>query len=534
MRGFSRGGCAARVTVERSFPLSVRNPPLVPHTGPAASARPHRLVAVLAGVLSAALLGGLLAVAPAPSDPDAKASTISRFDAGNIITDADMFNYTTMTTSSIQSFLDSKVPGCAADATAPCLKDYRTDLRAIPAVVNRCVGDVAPRGNATAAEIIFAISRACEINPQVLLVTLQKEQALVTDTSPTAGKYKIAMGYGCPDTAPCDSEYFGFVNQVYQAAYAFNKYTKSPEQYTAYQPGVRQIKYNPKASCGTATVNIENKATAALYFYTPYVPNAAAIAGSAGQVGDECSSYGNRNFWRYFYSWFGSENTDPYFVKNADTKQIYLIVDGKRRPVESKKTMRLISRYTGIPYTLPSLNGQIVSDIGRGSVEVLVPGSVVKSSKKSTSLWFIDGLGVKRPISTSQAIELTGSASADVVSKKTIAGYRTGPGAAKLGLTVDGRYYIADNGVLRRIRDTDLVHYKKRFGFGSYDPSTLKALRTGVSMGRLIKNDGTYYLVREGRKIKVSTAKYKSLVAELGKKAQPVTDYFADRIPTRK
>ena len=41
---------------------------------------------------------------------------------------------------------------------------------------------------------------------------------------------------------------------------------------------------------------IENRATAALYYYTPFTPNAAALA-NLGGTGDACLSYGNRNFW---------------------------------------------------------------------------------------------------------------------------------------------------------------------------------------------------------------------------------------------
>ncbi len=54
-----------------------------------------------------------------------------------------------------------------------------------------------------------------------------------------------------------------------------------------------------------SNVNIVNLATAALYDYTPYQPNAAALAAGYG-TGDSCSSYGNRNFYLYFNDWFGT------------------------------------------------------------------------------------------------------------------------------------------------------------------------------------------------------------------------------------
>jgi uncharacterized protein with LGFP repeats len=57
--------------------------------------------------------------------------------------------------------------------------------------------------------------------------------------------------------------------------------------------------------CGTASVHLTNIATASLYNYTPYVPNQAALA-AGYKPGDDCSSYGNRNFWNYFTDWFGS------------------------------------------------------------------------------------------------------------------------------------------------------------------------------------------------------------------------------------
>ncbi|WP_170192092.1 cell wall-binding repeat-containing protein [Rhodoglobus vestalii] len=54
-------------------------------------------------------------------------------------------------------------------------------------------------------------------------------------------------------------------------------------------------------------MRVQNYATAALYNYTPYRPNTAAL-NNLGSYGDSCSSYGNRNFWDYYYSWFGNPN----------------------------------------------------------------------------------------------------------------------------------------------------------------------------------------------------------------------------------
>jgi hypothetical protein len=69
------------------------------------------------------------------------------------------------------------------------------------------------------------------------------------------------------------------------------------------QPGVRNILWLPRTTrADTASVNIQNYATAAFIPLIPYQPNAAALANSMG-VGDGCSSHGNRNL-VYYNNWF--------------------------------------------------------------------------------------------------------------------------------------------------------------------------------------------------------------------------------------
>jgi putative cell wall-binding protein len=172
-----------------------------------------------------------------------------------------------------------------------------------------------------ASTIIATVAAVCGISPKVLLVMLQKEQSLITDTWPSARQYAAAMGAGCPDTAGCDPSQAGFFNQVYYAAWYLKRYAGPPgtgpgtpytstfnaySKFSSYAPGaVFQIRLNPNPDCGTMPVHIRNQPTASLYTYTPYTPNAAALA-NLGDYGDGCSSYGNRNFWDYYYTWFGN------------------------------------------------------------------------------------------------------------------------------------------------------------------------------------------------------------------------------------
>ncbi len=82
--------------------------------------------------------------------------------------------------------------------------------------------------------------------------------------------------------------------------------------------------------CGSSPVYIQNQATANLYYYTPYQPNAAAIRAGYGE-GDGCSSYGNRNFYQYFTDWFGSSQGETLQVLQVSgTGETYLVSQGGR------------------------------------------------------------------------------------------------------------------------------------------------------------------------------------------------------------
>src|SRR5207253_1333233 len=65
------------------------------------------------------------------------------------------------------------------------------------------------------------------------------------------------------------------------------------------------VGYNPNSGCGGTNITMSNQATAGLYNYTPYQPNQAALNNLYG-TGDSCSAYGNRNFWRMYWDWFGN------------------------------------------------------------------------------------------------------------------------------------------------------------------------------------------------------------------------------------
>ncbi len=283
----------------------------------------RRLVLKLAAAFGLSLASLLIMyLSPAPK---VLAANASDWQAGRIMDDSVFFNPNTMSPDDIQAFLNAKVPSCdtqgsqasgrsgyptradwgrANNAPPPytCLKDY--SLNADSRGADAYCGAIS-NGNMSAATMIKVVSAACGINPQVLIVTLQKEQSLITDDWPWPTQYQKAMGYGCPDTAPCDAQYYGFFNQIWNAAHQFQRYVKLPNQFNFAVGQTSNVQYNPDGGCGSSAVNMQTQATAALYNYTPYQPNQAALNNMYG-TGDGCSAYGNRNFWRTYWDWFGN------------------------------------------------------------------------------------------------------------------------------------------------------------------------------------------------------------------------------------
>ncbi|QCQ15383.1 hypothetical protein [Microbacterium sp. RG1] len=208
-----------------------------------------------------------------------------------------------MTAAEIQSFLDQRIGTCS---NGKCLNVSTASISSRDARVSSSTGNLIcsaiQGGTMRVSELIYRVQVACGISAKVILVTLQKEQGLTTSRAPSDWNLNAAMGQACPDTAPCDPAFKGLGPQIVGGVTQLKTYSAAR---FGKQPGSNYIQYNPNAGCGGTTINIQNWATASLYTYTPYQPNAAALAAGYG-LGDGCSSYGNRNFYQYYTDWFGS------------------------------------------------------------------------------------------------------------------------------------------------------------------------------------------------------------------------------------
>ncbi len=299
------------------------------------------------------------------------ALTGAEFNAGRIMDDEIFFNGNSLTANDIQIFLNSKLSSCDTNGNLPrygtsgqtrkqwaeangkplppytCLKDYKQTVTEKVADTY-CTNPIAA-GEKTAAQIIELVAKACSVNPKVMLVLLQKEQSLLTDDWPWPVQYEKATGFSCPDTAPCDPEFAGFFNQVYYGARQYQRYAKQASIFS-YKAGRNNfVQYNPNSACGGKDIYIANQATAGLYNYTPYQPNDAALTNLYG-TGDDCSAYGNRNFWRLFTEWFGTTTTDfrwsPEFYQIWNYNETKRLDPGKLLPGE-KYIVKVFAYNTG-------------------------------------------------------------------------------------------------------------------------------------------------------------------------------------------
>lgn len=188
----------------------------------------------------------------------------------------------------------------------------------------------------TAAELIWDASRASGINPQVILVTLQKEQGLIgpVDAQRQQRALNHAMGFDCPDSTGCGNLFPGFYYQLFgNVDTDGNRYlgaTKSLMKSFTTPGGRGPLLANAPSKVGdvltiantlggfegvqsSQAVMLGNQATAALYRYTPHVFN------------------GNYNFWNFFTSWFKYPNGT--LLRSTADSTVYIISDGNLQRV---------------------------------------------------------------------------------------------------------------------------------------------------------------------------------------------------------
>ncbi len=200
--------------------------------------------------------------------------------------DGDFINVNAMSVADIQGFLVGKGSYLAV-APSSQLGDGAAGRSAAQIIYDAAKGlydaAVGCSGN------ICINSTTGTVSPKVILITLQKEQSLVTNGAPSQRDLDCAMGYeggnGCTWMFENRPQWKGFSNQVGWAAWNLRlHYERSVRQIEPYYMGkvVTVTDYD-----GARSVYLSNHTTAALMRYTPH------------------TYYGNWNFWKLGVEWFG-------------------------------------------------------------------------------------------------------------------------------------------------------------------------------------------------------------------------------------
>lgn len=306
----------------------------------------------------------------------ASASTMA-YNPNNIIRDDIFLNTNTMSATDIQNFLTSK-GSCLATVSPSRLGPGQTQ---------------------TAAQIIYTAALAANhgagINPQVILVLLQKEQSLITKScaqldAGLGSTYALdrAVGYNVPDVLDVGNCLYTFSAQMLGNTCDGDSYMSAPSS----------LRYNfdhnsvgksgnypfPKSfsvpeysdRTGNITISPVTKATSLLYRYTPY------------------AYYGNYNFFTIFQLFFGSPtcSTNLNVIHNSATGGSAVLYKNTRYPISSLESLRAWG-----------LDCPPAADVSASVYNSYAAGSLISRVFKNSSApeVYIVQNGVRRHISTS-------------------------------------------------------------------------------------------------------------------------------------
>lgn len=454
-----------------------------------------------------------------PSKASAAEQVLKGFDPNKIIEDSVFSNSKVFGGSDgIQKFLESKNSPLANTSA-----DFLSKLKE-PSSSEAKSGLDDPHPNLerlrTAAELIWDASQASGLNPQVILVTLNKEQSLITGhQNSTPEKFQRAldfsMGFGCPDSQPCGEIYRGFYSQL------FGGYDTENNRYLGAAhslmksfntPGGRGPVFNGSVAkvgdtitlpntmgsfdgiASEQSVRIGNLATAALYRYTPHVFN------------------GNYNFWRFFNMWFRYPNGTLIKEKGRSAK-LYMIQDG--------------SKYQVLPFVASARNLQITSALTVNKKELAgYPGSDYLGMPDNTLVKIGEQLYIfmnnKKSVASTYVIEQRGlnASSAITLTDKEAKYFKDGPPLAlKEGSIVRGQsdpsVYLVQNGLLKLFTPLTLSQYKASSKVQTVPDSEISnMLKRGLVPpleGTLIKlpNDPSVFVIEQGERRPVSAEMFK-------------------------
>jgi serine-type D-Ala-D-Ala endopeptidase (penicillin-binding protein 7) len=369
---------------------------------------------IIQKILLTALLNGLFFCLPLAVLAQAE------FNPQFIISDEEMQSTSNWTQSDIQKFLQDKGSYLAA-----------------------LIAEDADGLLKSAAEIIYITAVKYQINPKFLLVTLQKEQSLVTDDTPTQKQLDWATGYGVCDSCDLNGDsllkYKGFGKQVDNAAGLIRWYYNNSDKSFV-------KKKDQNTTIDNQIIIPQSWATAFLYTYTPHL-------------------HGNKNFWRIWNTWFSQIYPNGTLI-SASNGEVWLIQNNIKR--KFKNQAALFSRAD--PKMIVEVSDSELDNYQTGQ-EISFPNY---SILKITDDFYLLDYDTLRPFASAEVVrqlgynpdefiettiaDIGGYPIGDIISSST-----TAPQGIIYQITdLDNSYYLLKDGVLHPITDKNIipVNYK--------------------------------------------------------------------------
>ena len=465
-----------------------------------------------------------------PMPSGAQALSGDTYNPNRILEDGDILNSSAMSFAEIQDFLISR-PGILKNySTINAYGELKTAAEIIyDAARNNydCTG-ANLSDKPTAEERALKCRRIATVNPQLLLVLLQKEASLIDDPAPSQGRLDAATGYGCPTGQGCNPYWKGFGKQVNSAALQFLAYMQEPGKY-GFKVGetyvakdkfsklqtIAQAMSKPIsdphsyakiiASSEMVSVTPDNQATAALYNYTPHVYN------------------GNYNTFLLWKRYFGGNNPveppvqsfsrtfpDGSVIKANGDPQVWLIAGGQKRHFANWSTF--ISRFR--PEQIITVASGELDKYPTGPTIKFANYSLVQNPEKQIYL-LVDK--TKRPFASPDVYKSLGFNPAELeqASNEDLAEYEIGKTITSNSSYITGAlfqnsqtkefFHIEDGNKHPVAEEIVSLKYPDLKAI-TKTPAQLEAFATGTPIllndGSLVKTTSypTIYMISEGKK----------------------------------
>ncbi len=369
--------------------------------------------------------------------------------------------------------------------------------------------------------MIYRAAISHGINPQVLIVMIQKESSLVENPNPTPDEINKALGADCPDNGSCNPAFQGFEKQVSRGAellqaYLFelatNGVTRSGWRIgVEKRAGAPRNKTNPNDSKWEyidgkpVFVTPVNAATAALFTYNPWVGGHTQPNG--GYIG---ANYNFRLIWdRYFV--LRRIYPDGALLRAKGSSTIWLIKNGNRHPFLSQSAF--LANYD--PRKVISVPADELERYERGPGIKFADFSLLQAPNGGV---YLLADGKKRPITSRLVFRAIGFNPEEVikVTWDDLAPYPTGekitaasqrPAGRLVQIAAGGIVYIDEQNVSHPIYSKEIL----RSQFARRRPEKISAAAFAqLSVGEPVKfKDGelvtapgapSVYLISQGQK----------------------------------